>query len=184
MDKDDLQAEVRRAARGDEVAAEQLFDHYHPRVYRYAFARLGDEQDAQDVAAETFARVLTELSKFRWRGAGFEAWLFRIARNLVIDQMRRSGREVLTDGSEVDRPATATGPEGRVLERELGAELGHMIDRLVPEQREVLLLRFGAELDGETIAKVMKKKPNAIRQLQFRALENLRSWMDSEMTVT
>jgi RNA polymerase sigma-70 factor (ECF subfamily) len=171
VDARELRREVKKAARGDEEAAGLLFDHYYPRVLRYATARLSRRQDAEDVAGETFARVLKRLDNFRWKGAGFEAWLFRIAYNLIVDQYRGSGREELVDtGEEVEHD----NPEKAVLRSEISDELNEMMATLSPDQREVLLLRFAAGLDTDEICHVMGRNANAIRQLQFRALDTMR----------
>ena len=176
VDIGDLKGEVRRAARGDEDSAALLFDHYYPRVYRYVFAKLRNHQNAEDVAAETFARVLRRLDRFKWKGSGFEAWLFRIASNLVIDHYRTAGREEFGEMSDT-LPADQRTPEETVLATEDTAEMAALIDDLPPDQREVMLLRFSGGLDGAAIAKLTKRNANAVRQLQFRALTNLRKKM-------
>ena len=157
-----------------------MFDHYHPRIYRYALGKLRKPSDAEDVAAETFSRVLRDLDRFKWRGGGFEAWLFRIASNLVVDTVRRSGRETADENVEDKATAWLESPESDVLRLETRGELTEMLDRLVPEQREVLLLRFAAGLDPGEAGAIMGKNSNAIRQLQFRALGNLRKMMTPE----
>ena len=178
MDTRDLKREVKKAARGDEESAGILFDHYHPRIYRYALARLGRRQDAEDVAAETFARVLKRLDNFRWKGAGFEAWIFRIAYNLIVDQYRGTGREELVEPRE---QADEDGPESAYARSEVASELNEMMATLSPDQREVLLLRFAAGLGTDEICHIMGRNANAIRQLQFRALETLRGQIDEEL---
>jgi RNA polymerase sigma-70 factor (ECF subfamily) len=177
----ELKRVVRRAAHGDEEAAAYLFDTYYTRVYRYALARLAHTADAEDVAAEAFARLLRELERFRWRGAGFEAWLFRIAANLVVDRIRARGREQ----ADEEVPARADGtqsddPEAAVLRAETSEELGDMLTRLPADQQEVLLLRFAGGLDTHETGAVMGRKANAVRQLQFRALQSLRQMMREE----
>lgn len=176
MENKELKRDVRSAARGDRQSAALLFDTYHPRLYRYALAKLGSPADAEDVASETFARVLGKLDGFRWKGGGFEAWLFRIASNLITDRYRSSSRERAT-GEPIEEQETAMErlPEERALHLETSRELDEMLIALPDEQREVLLLRFAAGLDTHETAAVMKKNANAIRQLQFRALENIRS---------
>jgi RNA polymerase sigma-70 factor (ECF subfamily) len=172
----ELKRQVRGAVRGDRESAATLFDTYHPRLYRYALARLGSPADAEDVAAETFARVLGKLNGFRWRGGGFEAWLFKIASNLVTDKHRRSTREQTTD-EQMEQQETAMErlPEARTLHLESRREVDHMLSALPDDQREVLLLRFAAGLDTHETATVMNKNANAIRQLQFRALKSIRA---------
>jgi len=179
VDARDLRQEVRRAARGDGEAAGLLFDHYYPRVYRYALSKLSRSQDAEDVAAETFARVLRKLDRFRWRGAGFEAWIFRIAYNLIVDNYRGSGREHLTEDD--DDEADDVTPEDLYFQTEAASELSLVLNTLSTDQREVLLLRFVAGLDTDEICHVMGRNPNAIRQLQFRALETMRQRMHEEI---
>ena len=178
MEARELKKVVRRAARGDERAAAELFDHYYPRVVRFALAKLGNPTIAEDVAAETFARVLKGFDRFEWKDGGFEAWLFRVASNLVVDHARLGGRE-RAEEDVLDRSETADyrTPESAALEHELAQGLGRLLDRLVPDQKDVLLLRFVAELGPEEIGRIMNRKANAIRQLQFRALANVRSMM-------
>ncbi len=180
VEERELKRDVRRAARGDEDAAAALFDRYYPRLYRFALAKLRDPVRAEDVAAETFARVLRDLDRFRWKGSGFEAWLFRIASNLVVDHQRQGSREAATEVDLDDAGAEPVTPETQVLEMELKEEMSELVSRLPQEQQEVVLLRFAGGLDSIETGRVMNKSPNAIRQLQFRALTNLRTMMKQE----
>lgn len=173
---------VRRASSGDRVAAGEIFDHFHPRVYRYALAKLRRPADAEDVAAETFARVLRDLGKFRWKGAGFEAWLFRIAGNLVVDHVRRAGGELSVDATIDDTQIDERTPEMLTLRGETTRDLNAMLNTLPDDQREVLVLRFAGGLDSNETAEVMGRNANAVRQLQFRALSNLRTMTASAET--
>ena len=182
MENEELRVQVRRAARGDEVAAGAIFDHYYPRVFRYARARLASDADAEDVAAETFARVLKGLGKFRWKGAGFEGWLFRIASNLLVDAYRRAGRELPESTPAREEASEEPSPDSIVLFAEEAGSLHRLLDELPPDQREVLLLRFAADLDTHEVGEVMDRNPNAIRQLQFRALQKLREMMKEART--
>jgi RNA polymerase sigma-70 factor (ECF subfamily) len=175
----DLKRVVQKATKGDEGAAATLFDLYYPRVYRYALVKLRHQADAEDVAAETFAKVLRELKRFKWQGGGFEAWLFRIASNVVVDQQRRSSRERVVDaGVEPARGPDDETPEQIAVDRERAKRLGAMVEQLSDDQRDVIAPRFGAGLTSQETARVMDRKPNAIRQLQFRALATLRDRTD------
>ena len=183
MEPRDLKRAVRRAARGDEPSAGEIFDEFHPRVYRYALAKLGDPVDAEDVAAETFAKVLKGLDRFVWKGGGFEAWIFRIASNVVVDQVRFRSRETVAEVPEdADAsPVSSWEPEAAFLLGEVREELREALARLPGDQREVLILRFAGELDTKEVGQVMGRKPNAVRQLQFRALQALRELMAEEV---
>lgn len=176
MDDRELREATRAAARGDQAAAARLFDHTYPRIYRYALAKIGRVSDAEDIAAETFARALRDLDRFRWKGAGVEAWLFRIAYNLIVDHFRDSARERAGPVTDEGPTHLSDGtPETHFIQHETASEVSAMLDRLPPDQREVLVLRFSAELSTHEVAAVMHRNVNAIRQLQFRALENLRN---------
>ena len=175
VDQHRLKKLVKSAAHGDEEAAGLLFDIYHPRVYRYSLAKLGDAPAAEDIASETFARVLRDLGRFTWRGAGFEAWLFRIASNLVLDHLRAGRREHPAEDVEFAETAELRTPEWAVLEGETTRELNGLLATLSDEQREVLLLRFAGGLSTNEVGAVTGRKPNAVRQMQFRALEQLRA---------
>lgn len=184
MDTSELKSATRKAAEGDERAAASLFDHYHPRLYRYALAKLGSHADADEIAAEVFARALRDIDRFRWRGGGFEAWIFRIASNLVVDKVRTAARERVGHDPDFDPGATIeSGPESLAVEAESSAELRAKLDRLAPDQREVLVLRFAAQLNTNEVGRVMGRRPNAVRQLQFRALTSLRQMMTEEVNV-
>jgi RNA polymerase sigma-70 factor (ECF subfamily) len=160
----ELKRVLSRAAAGDEEAAESLFDAYYPRVFRYALGRLGDQVDAEDVASDTFAVVLRGLTSFRWRRGGFEAWLFGVAANLVAELVEAGAGA----GAE-------SSPAAVVLRGELADELGPALNELPPDQREVLLLRFAGGLETHEAAVVMRRRANAVRQLQLRGLMSLRA---------
>lgn len=181
MKTPEIKQAVKRAAAGDEAAAGLLFDAYYPRVYRYALAKLRSPIDAEDVVAETFAKVLADLGRFRWKGAGFEAWLFRIAYNVIVDHVRRRSREQPSyedlAGVEV---ADVDTPESAAMQSATAEELRALLDRLAPEQKEALVLRFAGGLDSNEVARTMGKTPNAVRQLQFRALSSLRRMMQRD----
>lgn len=181
LETKEVKREVRKAAAGDEAAAARLFDHFYPRVYRYAVAKLGRQADAEDVAAETFARVLKGFDRFRWKGAGFEAWLFRIAANLVVDRVRHASRELVgTAPIDPDDRVDPLTPEQVFLREETGEGVRALLAVLPGDQREVLLLRFAAGLDTKEVASVMDRNANAIRQLQHRALDRLRQNISEE----
>ena len=178
MEEAQLRGLVKKASRGDEGAAALLFDEYYPRVYKYAVARLGPGPAAEDAASETFAKVVREIGRFKWKGAGFEGWLFRIARNVIVDMQRRTGRETLTGEMIEPRETSQEGlPESAAVSVESAVELRALLDRLPPEQRDVLLLRFGAGLDTNETGRAMERNANAIRQLQLRALRNVRAML-------
>lgn len=168
---------VRTARKGDKEAYGRLYDHYAPLVFRFLFAHLDDRQDAEDLAVEVFMRVWRALSGYRERGAPFGAFIFRVARNALIDHYRRGNNSDLpleehhADGGQSD-PAEALPAR---LERD---KVRQALSGLRGEQRVVLELRFLAELSTEEIGLVMGKSSGAVRVMQHRALAALRKRLE------
>lgn len=171
---------VRAAQDGDVESFGRIFDEFHLPVYRYIAARLGTAADAEDLAAETFAAAFLGIHRFRWRGAPFEAWLFRIARSKLVDHQRRMQRQPTSrlDDAMQARLASPGDPAGQVLWGEERTQLLAAVRRLSPDQQEVIALRFFAELSVPEVGHVMGRSVSAVRQLQFRAVTTLRQRME------
>jgi RNA polymerase sigma-70 factor (ECF subfamily) len=176
-DDDSVRQLVASAQGGDVQAMGALYDHYVERVFRFVRFRLGSHLDAEDVSQRVFLQMIEALPRYHSRGAPFGAWLFRIARNAVIDH-RRTHRiheplEAVVDSASAERgpeEATITAAE---MER-VAAALNHLTD----DQREVITLRFVAGLSHGEIAAVLGRREGAVRATQFRALHALRQQLD------
>ena len=147
-DADELEL-IQRAKRGDRQAFGQLVERYQRRVVGVALAISHNQDDAVELAQETFVRAFENLSKFESRSS-FSTWLYRIAHNLTIDFRRREGRHVVLRGedaeSEIDRLPSQLGDSYGALRRnELSARIREALDQLTPEHRAVVLLR---EVEG------------------------------------
>ncbi|HXG40162.1 MAG TPA: sigma-70 family RNA polymerase sigma factor [Candidatus Limnocylindrales bacterium] len=175
MTFDDVAIErlVDRAKGGDAAAFGALFDHFHRPVYRYIVSRVGRPADAEDLTQLVFVKALEALPRYESRGVPFSGWLFKLARNAVIDFVRTSHESVDVD-QVVDRPADGDGP-AEVAERreELGA-VAAALAALTDEQRDAIALRFFAGLSAREAAVALGKQEGTVRGLQFRALAALR----------
>jgi RNA polymerase sigma-70 factor, ECF subfamily len=157
---------------GDPEAFGALFDEYHGPVYRYVAARVGPN-DAEDLAQLVFVKALEALPRYESRGVPFGGWLFKLARNVVIDHVR-TRRDLAPLDLLVERPHPDDGPdELAVLRQELDS-VAHSLRRLTPEQREAIELRFFAGLSAKEAAVAMNRQEGTIRGLQFRAIAALR----------
>jgi RNA polymerase sigma-70 factor, ECF subfamily len=121
-----------------------------------------------------FHQALANLKRFEWRGIPFAAWLFRIAANLISDRWQRSGREV-TDEEGVESAQVSPGEIEKVERR---ATLFRLVDSLPSEQKRVVVLRFVDQKSIKEVAREIRKTEGAVKQLQFRALSNLRARME------
>jgi RNA polymerase sigma-70 factor, ECF subfamily len=172
---DELRALVDRARRSDPGAWEALYVRGYAPLVAYAKRRLPKGAEADDAVSEAFARAYARIDRFRWKGAGFDAWLYGILRNVVMEMLRAGGRESSPLGFE--QPASTPGPLDRVLADEETKELRSAFGRLSPEDQEVLELRVVGQLDTSEVAVVLGKRPGAVRMAQSRALGRLRALM-------
>jgi RNA polymerase sigma-70 factor (ECF subfamily) len=165
---------VRRARDGDAAAFQCLYEQFAPQIYRFALFRMRNAADAEDLTQRVFEKVIEALPRYEDRGLPVGAWLFRIARNAVIDFERgRRPRDPLEMLEFVasEGPGPAELAEAS-LERQVLVE---GIAGLTPEQQEVIAYRFFGGLSALEIADIMGKREGSIRALQFRAIEALRS---------
>lgn len=180
-DDNDIVDVVEAAKRGENDALGELFDRFYDGVYRFAYVRLGSVADAEEAAAETFTQMIRSIKRFRWQGATFTAWLFRIARNVIADEQRRRHRRGEDLHEEVAGTGTAEAAEAAVVAAAEAADLRAMLATLPEDQRQVLELRFTAGLETAEIGRVMRKSAGAIRIQQMRALDSLRRRMGVEV---
>jgi RNA polymerase sigma-70 factor, ECF subfamily len=158
------------AAQQDPRRFAELYEAHFERVYSYVARRVGDRAEAEDLTADVFHRALANLGSFEWRGAPFAAWLYRIAANAIADRAQRAAKLR-------DLPAPDASEEPDMEEIEHRARLFRMVGELPADQRRVILLRFAEQRPIREIARQLLRSEGAVKQLQFRALENLRQRM-------
>ncbi len=150
-----------------------MFDHYYVPVYRFVASRVGRPSDAEDLAQLVFVKALEALPRYEARGIPFGGWLFRLARNVVIDHIR-TRREHATLDTIVERHSDDDGPDELAALRQEMDSVARALRRLTPEQREAIELRFFAGLSAKEAAEAMGRQEGTVRGLQFRAIAALR----------
>jgi RNA polymerase sigma-70 factor (ECF subfamily) len=163
------------AAQKDTARFAELYELNFERVYAYVIRRVGSRDEAEDVTSEVFHQALANLKRFEWRGIPFAAWLFRIAANLISDRWQRSGREVADDSGLIE---SAQVSPAEIEEVERRATLFRLVGTLPDDQRRVVVLRFVEQKSIKEVAAEVRKTEGAVKQLQFRALTNLRARME------
>ncbi len=158
------------AAKTDPRRFAELYERNFNRVYAFVARRAGDRAEAEDLTADVFHEALANLGRFEWRGVPFAAWLLRIARNAVIDRWQRTTRER-------GEPAQDPGGDENLADVDRRAMLADLVGRLPGDQRRVVLERFVEQKSIREIARELGRTEGAVKQLQFRALENLRARM-------
>lgn len=161
------------AAQQDPTRFAELYESNFDRVYTYLLHRVGNRDEAEDLTAEVFHKALASLGRFQWRGLPFVAWLLGIANHILADRWQRVARqpEVAVETEEI------AGRDDKIEER---AMLFQLVEGLPQDQRHVIVRRFVAQRSLREIAQEMKRSEGAIKQLQLRALENLRNRMNKE----
>ena len=176
MDGETLDGLVAEAQGGDPEAFGRIFDEFHGAIHRFVASRVGRPSDAEDLTQLVFVKALEALPRYEARGIPFGGWLFRLARNATIDHAR-THREEPDLTAVTSRATDDRGPEGiTILRTDLDA-VAAALQRLTPDQREVITLRFFAGLSPREAAMVMGRQEGTIRGLQFRAIESLRRSM-------
>jgi RNA polymerase sigma-70 factor, ECF subfamily len=164
---------VAEAKAGDAWAFGRIFDHYHLPVYRYIASRIHRPADAEDLTQLVFVKALEALPRYEDRGIPFGGWLFRLARNTVIDHVRTRHDHADLDAA-AGHAGREAGPDEVMLARQELDEVGAAMVALTEEQRDAIALRFFAGLSAREAAAVMGKQEGTIRGLQFRAIATLR----------
>ena len=164
---------VERAQNGERLALEELYLLHFDRIYSYLHMSVGSRHDAEDLTTQTFVKMLEAIGRFQWRAVPFSAWLFRIAHNLAMDHFRANRRWQ----PEEEVPESVRGEESSAEEQAL-ASLGQtsmltLIERLSPEQRQVLTLKFVFRFSNGEAAAILGKTEGAVKSLQHRALASL-----------
>lgn len=176
-DGDDGDAEneaVRRMLGGDEDAFLLLYRAIQPGLLRYLTVLVG-VTDAEDVAAETWAQVVRDLSRFTGTGDGFRGWVTTIGRNRGLDLLRSKGRRPVADVpvEELEHPVDPRSVEDQAMALLTTDEALRLIATLPPDQAEAVLLRAIVGLDAKAAGRVLGKRPGAVRTAAYRGLKNL-----------
>jgi RNA polymerase sigma-70 factor, ECF subfamily len=170
---DEIRKLVDRAQKGDRAALEDLYLIHFDRIYSYLHVSVGNRHDAEDLTTQTFLKMLESIGRFRWQSAPFSAWLFRIAHNLAMDHFR--ARKRVQPEEEVPEPSGSEEPSAELEAMQaIGRQsMIELIDRLSPEQQQVLTLKFVFNFPNADVAKILDKTEGAIKSLQHRALASL-----------
>jgi RNA polymerase sigma-70 factor (ECF subfamily) len=163
---------VEEAQAFSQEAWEHIYDRYYPKMFQYCYLRIGNQAASEDLASDVFLEALRGIRRYRYRGIPLAAWLYRIARNLTADFLRRNSvRPTVPLGAEEARPALQTPDETDSLA--LQQDMRRAIEQLTDDQQQVITLRFFQGLSHDEIAAVMGRRSGAVRVLQNRALKAL-----------
>ncbi|HSL76980.1 MAG TPA: sigma-70 family RNA polymerase sigma factor [Candidatus Limnocylindrales bacterium] len=183
LDETAIERLVQEARVGDAWAFGLLFDHYHLPVYRYIASRVHRPSDAEDLTQLVFVKALEALPRYEARGIPFGGWLFRLARNCVIDHVR-TRHDHLDLEAATQHAGRDAGPDEVTVHRQELDEVAAALAALTDEQRDAIALRFFGGLSAREAAVVMGKQEGTIRGLQFRAIAAMRRQLRIDESTT
>ena len=155
-------AVVEAARAGDESAWAAIFDHHYDRMFRFFRSRVATVEQAEDLASNVFLEAFRSISRFKWQGKPFEAWLFGIARNQLASYYR-------------SKPPDQVQTELHTRDEFLEVEVRDILERLRPDHRTALELRFIVGLSGVEAAASMERSHGSFRSLLLRAVRAFRT---------
>ena len=167
----------REAKEDNETRLVNLYDEYYGKIAHYAYVRIGNRTEAEDIAGDVFVRALESIKSYEERGLPMQAWLFKIAHNLVVDYLRKASKRTSVPIDTVEI-RDDNDPEGTAIFNLELESVRKAMESLTEDQQEVLRLRFFGSLPSKEVAGVMNKSNGAVREMQRAALARLRQLLD------
>lgn len=170
-----LEEILKKARKLDEEALGVLTRKYYPRIFRFFYYRARTKEDAEDLAGEVFVKVVKAIKSQK---GNFKAWLFKIARNLLIDYYRKKGRRRMSSLDDINYNINVGDKYSK--DRLEPEDVKKLLEFLTQEQSQVIILKFLQGYTNKEIAEIMHKSEGAVKALQFRALSTLKDILEKE----
>ena len=170
-----IEKDLIEKSKKDPRAFGDLYSHYEKHIYRFVVLRVSSETVAEDITATIFRKALEGIENFRWQGVSFSSWLYRIARNSVIDYYRiNSKRGNNTSISDIDLPSGEKGPEEIAIEKEFEEQIQELLDTLNPRDRKIVYMKFFEGYTNKTIAELLEITETNVGTILHRSIGKLR----------
>ena len=157
----------------NETKLADLYEEYYDKIARYVFVHIGNRAEAEDLAANVFLRALDSLDKFETRGIPMQAWLFKIAHNLMVDHLRKAAKRRTVSINDIEIRSNENVEKD--AEKRIYLDIIYKaMEHLTPSQREVIKLRFFTDLSSKEVGQLLNKSDGAVREMQRAAMESLR----------
>ena len=166
---------IKKAISGEASAFGSLYDHYQPQIFRFIFLKVSHREEAEDLTHQVFLQGWRKIYSYDFRGFPFSSWLYRIARNEIIDYYRTKKNfldleeERLEEELSQEETLSALVDQNLTLEKVMIA-----LGQLKPIDQDVIILRFVEDLSPQEIAVILEKTQASVRLLQHRAVKNLK----------
>jgi RNA polymerase sigma-70 factor (ECF subfamily) len=169
---------IKKAKDGEVEAFGLLYEHYMPKIYRFVLLKVSHREEAEDLTHQTFLKAWESIEQYDFQGYPFSSWLYRIARNTVIDHYRKSRPQSSLEETNIDLIADNP-PLGEGLDKKKNLEsILKVIQKLKDTEKEVVIMRFIEDLTIREVAKIIGKSEGATKVIQHRAIKNLRDLLE------
>lgn len=170
---------IERAKSGDSEAFGILYDCYQPQIYRFVYIKVSQKEDAEDLTHQVFLNAWRGIDDYKHQGFPFSSWLYRIARNQIID-FYRNRKDVVAIESVEEIVEDSSSPAETADFNMMSEKVMALIQELTHIEQDVIILRFIEEKSHDEVAKAIGKTPMATRLIQHRAINNLKKILDKK----
>lgn len=172
--EENLEKLIEEAKNGDAEALGRLYDLFVDKIYGYVHYKVGNEEEAKDLTENIFLKVLEKIKYYRGGRSSFAAWLFTIARNLIINYYKeRSRSQTVSLNTLSEKQSKIETPEEAALKTFSQEMVYQALSQLTEEQQQVIVLRFFSNFSNREIGEIIDKSEGAVKSLQHRALKSL-----------
>ncbi len=166
---------IEMAIKGKASAFGSLYDYYQPKIYRFVLIRVGQREEAEDLTHQVFLNAWQNIANYKNLGFPFSSWLYRIARNQVIDCYRAKKPQIPLDGLDPDYLSELGASEKNIEERSELDRIAKAIKKLKPDYQDIIIMRFIEDLPLKEVAASVDKTEGAIKLMQHRAIKELKN---------
>lgn len=176
---------VGAAVEGDAHAFGLLYDRYHGMIYRFVAVKIGRREDAEDITHQVFLAAWQNIRNYRDLGHPFSSWLYRIARNQVVDHYRsRKNSEISLDTNDFENLLAPIAERLDTSQKFMIRKVLEEIRLLKPEYQDVLMMRFVEDMSVKDTASAMHRSEGAVKVLQHRAMKELQKKFDGDIKIS
>lgn len=168
---------VIEAKGGKTEAFGRLYDYYLPKIYRFILLKVGHREEAEDLSHQVFLKAWQNISGYSEKGFPFSSWLYRIARNSIIDSYRRSKPSVNIDEAIGMEELVSRPDVGKIDDKKTISEIMKFLQDLKGDEKDVVIMRFIEELSIKEIAESIRKSEGAVKVIQHRAIKKLKKML-------
>ena len=167
---------VERAKEGESSAFGLLYDYYLPKIYRFVLIKVGQREEAEDITHLTFLKAWESIDRYSYRGYSFGSWLYRIARNVVVDHYR--GAPIQISLEDANEPESDEPLPGHDLDTKVEyAKVMRALSKLGTLEQDVIIMRFVDDLPIRDVAEAVGKSEGAVKLVQHRAMKKLKDYL-------